>query len=494
MTFALLDALRVENGRRWGDVATDVQRADALAVLDAQSATPYHWLGRARGWSKTSDLAAVALEVLLAQAPPGARLYGFGADRDQAGLLVDALSGFVYRGGPALQELLLVQASKIVVRATGASLEAMAADEASAWGLRPFFVVCDELPMWPSTRGARRLWEAVSSAVPKTGGRLVVAGTAGDPAHWSAKVREHSLEDPLWRVSETHGPAPWMDPALVEEQRRRLPESSFMRLFENVWTSGEDRLVAEHDLAACVALDGPQEPIPGMRYVIGLDVGLKHDRTVAAVCHLEHSMVVLDRMQTWQGSRARPVRLREVEEWLYEASRRYPGSIVFDPWQAMQLSQGLRSRGVSIVEHAFTETSVGRIASSLFVQLRDHALRLPNDEELLDELRNVRLRESGPGVLRLDHDSGRHDDRAVALALAVHRLIERGDATIVMRTHVTKARVAPESFKERHARRHGVGRLHPIDAKLAAYGIDSWGPDRGLRELASIESRARGSR
>src|SRR2546425_9766016 len=98
----------------------------------------------------------------------------------------------------------------------------MAADESSAWGLRPYLVVADELPMWPSTRGARRLWEAVSSAVPKTGGRLVVAGTAGDPATWPAKVREHALADPLWRDSETHGPPPWMPEHLVEEQRRRL--------------------------------------------------------------------------------------------------------------------------------------------------------------------------------------------------------------------------------------------------------------------------------
>jgi len=43
---------------------------------------------------------------------------------------------------------------------------------------------------------------------------------------------------------------------------------------------------------------------------------------------------------------------------------------------------------------------------------------------LLDELAHVRLRESSPGVYRLDHDSGRHDDRAVALALAVTTLLQ----------------------------------------------------------------------
>ena len=73
-------------------------------------------------------------------------------------------------------------------------------------------------------------------------------------------------------MSEVSGPPPWMSRDMVEEQRRRLPESSFRRLFLNEWVSGEDRLVAEEDLAACAVLDGPLDPEVGRRYVIGLDV------------------------------------------------------------------------------------------------------------------------------------------------------------------------------------------------------------------------------
>jgi len=424
VTFAVLDLLRLDNGERWIDAATDVQRSDAVAVLD--ELPTYHWWGRARGWSKTTDLAAILLEVLL-HAPAGSRSYAFGADRDQAALLPDALAGFIFRGGKLLAEVFDVQAWKIIVRVTGATLEAMAADQHGAWGLRPHFVVVDELGQWPETRGARRLFEAITSAMPKTSGKLVIATTASDPAHWSARVREHALEDDLWRVSETHGPPPWMDPALVEEQRRRLPESSFRRLFENVWVSGEDRLVAEEDLAACVTLDGPLDPAPGRRYVIGVDVGLKHDATVAAICHLEAGVVTLDRISVWKGSRLLPVKLVDVEEWLARAANEFNAEILIDPWQAAALVERLRRRSVRIDEYPFSAQSIGRIASTLYLLLRDRALRLPDDEDLLDELRNVRLRETSPGVLRLDHDSGRHDDRAIALALAAHRLVERGE-------------------------------------------------------------------
>jgi hypothetical protein len=44
---------------------------------------PYHYLTRARGYSKTSVLAGIAIAVMLAQLPPGSRAYGLASDRDQ---------------------------------------------------------------------------------------------------------------------------------------------------------------------------------------------------------------------------------------------------------------------------------------------------------------------------------------------------------------------------------------------------------------------------
>ncbi len=433
----LLYALRLEDGRRWGEAAAAFQRDDAQAVLDLESATPYHFLTRSRGGSKTSDLAGVAIAVQLAQAPAGARLPGIAADRDQGRLLVDAVAGYVERT-PELRGSLDVQAYRVVAARSGAVLEVLAADEAGAWGLRPYFLVADELAQWGTSSGPRRLWEATSSAVAKrSDARLVVLTTAGDPSHWSRRVLEHALADPLWRLHEVRGPAPWLDPARLAEQRRRLPESLYRRLFENEWTAADDRLAAPDDLAACVTLAGPLPPQSRVRYAIGLDVGLKADATVAAVCHGERILgggtggrmvgarVVLDRMEVWRGSRRRPVRLVEVEEWLEEASRAYGRAPVrFDPWQAVGSAQRLQARGVRVEEYPFHPRSIARLASTLLTLVREQALDLPEDEELLDELRNVRLRESTPGVLRLDHDPDRHDDRVIALALAASHVVE----------------------------------------------------------------------
>jgi hypothetical protein len=66
----------------------------------------------------------------------------------------------------------------------------------------------------------------------------------------------------------------------------------------------------------------------------------------------------------------------------------------------------------------------GRLASTLALLIRNHSLRLPADPDLLDELAAVRLRETSPGVVRMDHDSGQHDDRAVSLSLAASYLLD----------------------------------------------------------------------
>lgn len=423
-----------DEGTRWGDIAEDFQRADAEAILTGTGADDarLHFLTRPRGGSKTTDLAAVALVTLITQAPRRSTSHAYARDLDQAALLLDAMRALAERSG--LGSLLDIQSTVVTVKATGARLRVEPADAASAYGRIPFLVICDELAQWPTTRQARTLWEAVTSGLPKRrDSRLVVLTTAGDPAHWAAAVIDGARNSERWRVSEVPGPLPWSDPADLAEQRRLLPASAYARLHLNHWTTGEDRLVSADDLRACVTLAGPLEYDPRRTYAVALDIGLKNDATVLTVAHAEPRdsggpLVVLDRMVVMKGSKNSPVSLAEVEAATEQASRGYGHARVrVDPWQAAGLAQRLRSRGLNVEEWPFTAQSVGRLGSTLHLLLREHRLALPDDSALLDELLTVRLRESSPGVYRLDHDAGQHDDRAVSLGLAALALTERGD-------------------------------------------------------------------
>jgi phage terminase large subunit-like protein len=422
----VLSRLVIEDGRRWTEAAEDFQLADALAVLEGER--PYSFLTRARGASKTTDLAAVALSDLLTL-PAADRLYWIGADSDQGALALDAIAGFASRSN-WIGSRIEIQSRRVVATSTGASLDILAADAAGAWGLRPRAIYADELSQWADTPAPRRLWEALSTAVAKrTDARLVVLTTAGDPSHFAARILDHAKHSGLWRVNEVPGPSPWADPARLEEQKARLSESAYARLFLNRWTAAEDRLTTLEAVRECVGHDEPLGYDRAFDYVIGLDIGLKRDRTVAAVAHKEGSRIVLDRMAVWKGSRLRPVRIEQVETWVTQASESYGRArVLADPWQSIGLLQRLGKSGIKAEEFTFSQQSVGRLASTLYGLFRDRNLSIPDDPELIEELAHVRLIEKSPGVFRMDHDPGRHDDRAVALALAATSLLKEREA------------------------------------------------------------------
>jgi len=426
---ALLVRLRQEDGEIWGEVAADFQREDARAALTGKP--PYNFWTRPRGGSKTSDCAAICLAVMLAQAPPGAQLYVFASDQDQARLVLDALSGFVDRT-PGLSELIDVHAFRARVRETGVTLHISAADAPGSWGLRPYLVILDELAQWPETQGPRQLFDAVRTSVVKMGARLIIITTAGDPTHFSYEIRTHAEGDPLWRLNEVRGPVPWISQDLLDEQRRALPDATYRRLHLNEWVPADDRLTTLHDLEEATQPWGSRPPKPGVRYSVGLDLGITRDRSVMAVCHVEptdrdgaSSIVVVDLVHRWQGTRDQPVMLDQVRDVVLETVSSYNrAAVTFDPYQAEGLGQQLRQRGVRADAFHFSATSNNRLATTLHVLLRNRRLHIPDDAILLDELSRVGMAETRPGQLRLVHKGGQHDDQAVAIALAATRALE----------------------------------------------------------------------
>ena len=116
---SLLAGLVLEDGSRWGAVATEWQLADARAILDPEPGGPLlHFITRPRSGSKTSDLAGMATAALIELLPAGGRMYALAADKDQARLLVDALAGFVART-PGLRDAITVDRYQAATSARG---------------------------------------------------------------------------------------------------------------------------------------------------------------------------------------------------------------------------------------------------------------------------------------------------------------------------------------------------------------------------------------
>ncbi len=414
-----MSSLVLDDGRKWGDAATPAQLDDALAAITGDQ--PYHFWTRSRGTAKTSDSAGVALSLLLA-APSGSRLYLAAADADQAALAHDSIAGFAART-PLIRGQLEIQARRVIATATGASLEVLASDAASSWGLRPHVLVIDEFSAWPATPGPRRFWESLSSAMAKMpGSRMLVVTSAGDPRSLAYEVLTHARTSDLWRTSEWVGPSPWADPERLAEQRARLPVPVYAALFLNQWVEAEGAFLDAAAIRRAFTLPGPSAAIDGRQYIGTLDLGLVSDRTVLAIGHREGSDIHLDMMMVWKGTKARPVSLAEVRDAILQAHRRYDlRSLVFDKWQAWRLVEELTESGVRCIPFEFSSGSKMRYSAALLQHLNEGSLKLYEPGNLEDELRALTIRTTGSGWT-FDHGRRGHDDQAVALALLVLQL------------------------------------------------------------------------
>lgn len=176
----LLSSLTLPGGERWGEVAAPWQWDDASAILDLDSTTPYSICTRPRGGSKTTDAGALALVTMVTQLPPGSRSYGLASDRDQGRLIVDSVAGFV-RDTPSITRDFEIGTWRVTHLPSGSTFDVLSADASGSWGLRPSFVIIDELAQWAETSGPKTLWEAVvTSAAKDSSARLMVITSAGD--------------------------------------------------------------------------------------------------------------------------------------------------------------------------------------------------------------------------------------------------------------------------------------------------------------------------
>lgn len=468
----LLNALVVDgDGRRWGERATDLQRADAEALLD-RDGPRRHWIGRPRGYSKTDDLGAIMVVALLERLHGGDEAVAVAADREQAAILVRRMKWIASRtpelGGALTAERFAVHT------AAGARLEAMASDAAGSWGRTPAWAVADELCQWARSPTARELWTSISSAVVKVPtGVLAVISTAGEPDHWSRGVYENAIEDPAWLVSEVHEPAPWIDPEDIEAERRRLPESVYARLWENRWASSEDSLLKYEDVVACATLPGALDRVVGTQYVVGVDLAVKRDRAVVAVTHAERVedgqgaaagvRIVTDHLDVFKATKGHDIDLQRAQDTVLARCQGYNHApAIFDPAMAQQMMQRLRKAGLKVIEHTFSATSNSRRALVILELVRGHRLVLPDEQEVIDEFAGLRLIERGPGLYRYDHVAGKHDDIVTAIGLGAAHLLERPQAFggIFMRA---LKRDPPSPLKERAGEgRSSTGPVKPM--------------------------------
>lgn len=410
------EAITLEDGRPWGEVAERWQVDDFAALDSGQYRHAY--LERPRGHAKTFDLGTEAVtELVLGQ--PGQQLFCAAADEDQARLLFEDVVG-KFRRNPLLARSVKVTQREIMVTATGSRLRVLSSDAPTAYGIRPDWIAADELAEWRR----RELWDSLWSATGKRPAcRMLVITTAGwDFGGIAWEVRQIAERETDWHFSPRGQCASWIRPEWLEQQRRTLPAHVFARLHESRWIEGAGAFLTQAEVEGIFG-DLPQGHGAA---AVGLDLGVSRDAAVAAVVRRQGGtgLLVVEALLSWQPRNGAKVDLIEVEGEVAELARRANGPVVLDPWQGVLLGQQLRQRGVRIMEFPFTAESRRRLFSTLLDLIRNGRLRARPHDALRRELLGLELQETASGW-RVNHRSGGHDDHAVAVALAAQQVAVR---------------------------------------------------------------------
>ncbi|HYP87900.1 MAG TPA: hypothetical protein VEQ59_07095 [Polyangiaceae bacterium] len=205
------------------------------------------------------------------------------------------------------------------------------------------------------------------------------------------------------------------------------------------FASNEEALLSAGDVDAMIDVGvlerPPMKQISGwpVRYVIGLDVGLRHDGSGIVVAHHErdaadraYDPIVVDYVESIAPKRGGRIELKTVEDAVVEVSRRYGNAPVWhDGHLADALAPRLKERGVKCHEAKMSSAPQADRASLLVQRARTKLLRLVEHPTLIAELKNLRLTRHAGGRISVAAPTGRnfHDDVSDALLLALEAAV-----------------------------------------------------------------------
>ncbi len=422
--------------KRFGDVIapfqeTDFRAMDPAFVALAQGRKPERgrfWLERTKGGSKDSDLAVMMLWLLAFSGRP-VRIQIGAYDSDQADEVRLIIQDILRIDAPLnrlLADVTKTIRGEIRNARTDSVCEILTTDSRGSHGSRPDLCLVNELSHIGNQEFAETLLDNADK-VPN--GVVCIATNAGALDTWQFAWHELARTSPRWYFSALTEPAPWIDPADLEESRRRNSASRFNRLWRGHWVRGSGDALDLDDIEAAITLRAPMEEArPGYAFVSGLDLATRRDfaSVVTVAADYENRRVRLAHCQSWKPMPGGTIDLTGVEEAVYEAAWTFRCPVYFDPFQAVAMAQRLTRLGLTMHEVPFVGANLNRMASAMLQVFRERRIDLYDDRELIRDLGRLTIVERSFGYkLEANRDpNGGHADRAFALALALPAAME----------------------------------------------------------------------
>ena len=231
--------------------------------------------------------------------------------------------------------------------------------------------------------------------------RAFVAGERGERGFDSFKAT--SFENPLLTEEQK---------AEIEADKELLPERVWRRMYMAEFSESAGYFT---NIDANIAGDPMQGPIPGARYIAGLDLGRKMDPSVMVIMDASERKMVhyqgWDDGTEWVTQREHVARL--VEEWGIER-------LCIDATGLGDVfTAELVNVGIPVEPFMFTQASREHLLQQLVVALERQTISFFNEKRLLRQLRAFQYRKLPGGRYKAEAPPGEHDDAVFALALAL---------------------------------------------------------------------------
>jgi hypothetical protein len=449
---------------------------DSLAGIDrAYNGPRWFWNGYHKGSDKTHETAR-QLCFLLKYSRRRLNIVICAGTEDQAALITKAMTGIVL-DNPWIADG--VQVTKLTATGvSGSELTVLTKNAYTQSGAFPDMIVVEELTHWQYEE-SKLFWESfiLGSINKRPYCVLEVVTNAGHKGSWQWKERNRIQKSPYWSFFEAPEGAPlpsWMDNKKIADASSGMMPGERDRLYRNRWVDpGEEHgYLTEAEALLCrdYTLTELGKGDRSKSYYLVIDYGGVNDRCSLSIQHVEGvstydpatnqynlnpSKAVIDRLDCWQGTHENRVDIltdptnpdrRSVQAWIDISLKNFNvTALIVDPAQLEGLAIYYERLGIRVIRFEYKAGKANyRMAQMLKTSVQNrvvswspYAGRLPDaymengrlipieDVTLEQELGMLIVKPTQWGY-RFDHESGRHDDRAVCLAMGLLHAFPEG--------------------------------------------------------------------
>ncbi len=432
-SIAFIGELTLPDGRRLAEtmpadpwIEDDVLRPILERRDDGTPAHKVCWIETARGHYKTGIVACIALADALSM--DATTVIAVAADKDQAGLLTEAIAG-QFRRNPRLASMFKITQDVLTVKATGSRIRIMSSDAPSAYGIgvdaRRLRIICDEIGQW----ARRDLFDAMMTALPKVAdAQMVVITNAGIRGSWQEEARAAIEGVPGNYLYAPAGViASWISAADLAQVEASLPAPVFRRYYDNVWSNEVSGFVPMEWWDACRA-ELP-DLAAGEPVVLGVDAAYASDTFSIVTCSDmpgRPDVVAVRHVAIWVPPAHGTIDFEDPYAFLGEMVRGFNiVQIAYDPAMLHDFTDRFRKEFTVWVSE-FPQGRPRAIADSdLLARIRDRRLAHNGDPQLREHVKNAALEISRrEDTCRIVKAGKGKIDAVIALSMAASRVSE----------------------------------------------------------------------